>query len=512
MSTKRLSGLLAALFALAFGFAASAADDAPSPYDVPVRVCPDRGEASPPSFDRPECEEGKRIFQVDPQGRSLWVEARLDIAASDAPADAPMGIYLAAKASSEMWLNGVRLGLNGRPSRRAADERIGKMDAVFYAPRDLIRDGENEIAIKMSSHHGLLRLAYPTHSLGAAPYQRPDKVILSAYAPSILTFGAFLAGAFYFGAAAARAEERLPPALLATASTFAGLQLLAEVARGAFSYPYTMHDVRLLAIVVFSCGVGLALCAYVIVRARPQHAPALFVASLAAAGAAALAAPGFDSKAMLGFLATAVAAFGVAAWRTIRPDEQGRRWAAAPWVALSFAGLIAVALLRPTKFLDANFFFAFAGLLLLLFVLEARALADERAARLTEAARAARLEEALADADRGDAPQRLTLKDGGASVFASPEEIIACSGAGDYVDVRMTGARNILHAGTLGELERSLPSSFLRVHRSHLVNANFVRGLRRASSGAGSLDVAEGDPLPVSRRIMPKVRASLAET
>ncbi len=509
MSMKRILGILAPFFLVAV--ASAEPRGAGSPYDVPVRICPDLGEAAPPSFDGPECETDKKIYQVDPQGRSLWVQARVEIGADSAPPDVPVGIYFAAKASSEMWLNGVRLGANGRPSADPAKERIGRMDSVFYAPRGLIRDGDNDIDIRISSHHGLIRLAYPTHGLAIASYQRPDQVILSAYAPSILTFGAFLAGAFYFGAAAAKAEKKLPAALLAAASALAGLQLLAEAARGAFSYPYPLHDARLIAIVVASGGVGAALCAYVFARARVKFAPAFYAMTLAAATAAALAAPGFDAKALLAFLTAAAAACVAAAWRALRPQDDDAHWPAAPWVAASFAALIAVALLRPTDFLDANFYFAFAGMLLFLFVLEARALANERAARRDEAARAERLEEALAAAERRKTPQRLALKDGGASVFASPDEIIACSGAGDYVEVRMIGARRILHAGTLSDLERTLPSSFLRVHRSHLVNVDFIRGLSRASSGAGSLAVAEGDPLPVSRRIMPQVRASLAE-
>ncbi len=67
----------------------------------------------------------------------------------------------------------------------------------------------------------------------------------------------------------------------------------------------------------------------------------------------------------------------------------------------------------------------------------------------------------------------------------------------------------MLHNATLNELEESLPPTFLRVHRSHIVNTAHVRTLKREASGVGALVLSDGSEAPVSRRVMPKVRVAL---
>jgi hypothetical protein len=68
--------------------------------------------------------------------------------------------------------------------------------------------------------------------------------------------------------------------------------------------------------------------------------------------------------------------------------------------------------------------------------------------------------------------------------------------AGDYVGVHY---------------EASLPAAFLRVHRSHIVNTSFVSALERDASGVGRRILPNGLDLPMSRRILPKVRSALTE-
>lgn len=65
-------------------------------------------------------------------------------------------------------------------------------------------------------------------------------------------------------------------------------------------------------------------------------------------------------------------------------------------------------------------------------------------------------------------------------------------------------------AGSLSEMEDTLPATFLRVHRSHLINVMFVKSLNREPSGTGTLTLVEGSDIPVSRRVMPSVRQALA--
>lgn len=88
--------------------------------------------------------------------------------------------------------------------------------------------------------------------------------------------------------------------------------------------------------------------------------------------------------------------------------------------------------------------------------------------------------------------------------------VACCKGAGDYVEIIRRDGGVHLHAARLGDLEDQFPASFLRVHRSYLVNTAIVKSLKRESSGVGVLMLDNGDEVPVSRRIMAKVRSALA--
>ena len=86
-----------------------------------------------------------------------------------------------------------------------------------------------------------------------------------------------------------------------------------------------------------------------------------------------------------------------------------------------------------------------------------------------------------------------------------------CSGAGDYVELCLQDGKSLLHQSTLNELESELPAEFVRVHRSHIVNTSQIGSLSREPSGVGRLLMANGATVPVSRRIMPKVRDALVD-
>jgi DNA-binding LytR/AlgR family response regulator len=58
-------------------------------------------------------------------------------------------------------------------------------------------------------------------------------------------------------------------------------------------------------------------------------------------------------------------------------------------------------------------------------------------------------------------------------------------------------------------LEHTLPAQFLRVHRSHLVNLNAVRGLRVDAGGRRFLQLETGSEVAVGRRFLARLREAL---
>ncbi|MEO1311780.1 MAG: LytTR family DNA-binding domain-containing protein [Pseudomonadota bacterium] len=468
-----------------------------------ARVCPvDDDTAPPPDFDAEGCED---VYwrSIDPQGRALWVRLGFDLGDGFSAPEAPLGLFVLAKASSAAQLNGRSLGRNGRPSADPADEIAGRMDHVYFIPESALRPGENEVVLKLSAHHGLLKLGYPVHWIAIAEYADPIDAGLRRYWPSLLPLGALLAGALYFGAMAARGEDRIGSFLLALLSLAAAGQLAAEVARGVVPYPYPAHDVRLLAILGFSAAFGTMLAALILRRFMARRliwglaAIALLTMSLV------LISPGFDAKSTNAALAPTVASIGVVAWAALRR---------APRALSHLAGLglfLALILFAPGRFLDAHAFYAASGLILFLFVQQAGALADERTRRRGEEARALRLEQALAEAEAADSAPRIAVKSTGGAEFVAVGDICWCKAAGDYVELRLADGRTLLHSSGLSAMEDELPPGFLRVHRSFLVNTARLRSLKREPSGVGVLTMANGETVPVSRRIMPSVRSAL---
>ncbi len=472
-----------------------------------VITCPAHvGESAPPDFSSSACRKTS-FWAIDPQHATLWLEASINVTPALLDQSAPLGLYVSGKFSSTVWLNGQRIGGNGKPGTDASSEIPGKMDAVLPIPDKALHVGVNQIVMHVSGHSGFLQLGTPMQALAIGTYADPTDNALRAYWPSLITFGIFLLGVLYFGVASLRGSDRNGSLLLCLISLFAAGQLLAEVSRGLYPYRYPFHDVRLVVIVACSLGFGLSLTAHVTRKFRlPRPSLAFSAVALVTMGAVLLV-DAYDGKALLAMLCPVVfSALGTAYWW----------WKRKPGAALYCVALTLFAALTFVlggQFLDAAFFFLVAALLLFLFAQQATALAREQHLSVALASRARQLEAALDQARTREQPpsqtQTIKVVDTGRIELVSTDKITHCSGAGDYVELYFADGSKRLHSGSLNEMEAELPSAFLRVHRSHIVNTAFVASLKRESSGVGRLCMSTGEIVPVSRRIMPTVRRTI---
>ncbi|ESQ75337.1 LytTR family DNA-binding domain-containing protein [Asticcacaulis sp. AC402] len=456
-----------------------------------ISVCPSR-------FETTQCVKTS-IAELDPQGRDLWVHARVSMTSEQGP----LGLFVLAKASSEAWVNGVRIGTNGVPGASRALEKPGRMDVVFAIPDGLLHAGDNDIVLRLSSFHGMLHLSQPVHQLFIAPYRDPQDTILRLYWPSLVTFGVLLAGAFFFAASAISAVNRRDPLLLSLMSLFAAGQLFTEVYRGLAPYDYPVQDVRLIAITACSIAFGLTLAALIVSRFVERHALAVYAAIAALILAPAVFMPGFDGKATVSLLAAAVGCAAIAGRAAFNRDMAGK---------FSFAALVVFAgsiLVFPNLFLDVLFFYEVAALLLVFFAARAVTFERQRRDHEREQIRAHDLEVALAGATLPQTPAVIRVNGAGTINIVNASDITLCKGADDYVELHMADGRKILHNGAMSDLEMELPVGFLRVHRSYIVNSRVIETLKREVSGVGILTLSNGAQVPVSRRIMPKVRSAL---
>lgn len=470
-----------------------------------VITCPaQQAETAPPDFSAPGCRTEK-IPTVDPQHGTLWLRATVAVPRSMLEQSPPLGLFISGKAASTAWVNGRLIGSNGRPGAGRRSETPGRMDAVIPIPSGLLHAGANEIALQLSGVSGFLRLDSPMQALMIGTYANPTDLILRAYWPSLGTFGIFLLGALYFGVGTFRGGDRAGAALLCLISLFAAGQLLAEASRGLLAYRYPFHDLRLVLIVLCSLGFGLCLTAHVIRRFQPRRPWLSFAVVVLVTVAGVVLTASYDGKALLAMLCPVLScALGTACWS----------WKHKPGAAVYCVALVvfgALSLFLGGKFLDVAFFYLVAALLLFLFAQQAAVLAREQKLGIALASHARQLEAAL---DQARTPKQLPsqtirIVDTGRIELVSTDQITHCSGAGDYVELAFADGSKRLHNGSLNEMERELPSAFLRVHRSHIVNTAFVESLRRESSGVGQLRISTGAVVPVSRRIMPMVRRTI---
>lgn len=422
---------------------------------------------------------------IDPQGRALWLRSVM----ARPQGREPVALYVVGVASSEVWLNGERLGANGQPGSSAATEIAGRYEAAFPIPDSLWRATGNEVVVRMSSFHGQVRLDSPVAGLVVAPWPWPSRTPVLAAA--FIAAGCLFAAAFGFGVihSLRRTSSSL---MLAGLAGVAGLQAVLESLRVLAPYIYPVHGWRLVGIWVLGAAFAVLLVSWMVSRFWPQARRPVLGLTVAAVAATVLA-EGFDAKTwlalMIGLGASAVVA-AVAVWRR----QPGAR------LALAYFGLfIAVGVAFPGWLVDLSYFVFAAGLVLPLLMIEVVRLGRD------DQAREAVLTHAAAR------PDCLTVASSRRVERVPFADIVAVVGADDYVELRLVGGRRLLHSTRLDRLEAELPEAFLRVHRSVIANLDQARGLER-DGGRGRLLMNEGEPLPISRNRLAAVREALDDS
>lgn len=132
----------------------------------------------------------------------------------------------------------------------------------------------------------------------------------------------------------------------------------------------------------------------------------------------------------------------------------------------------------------------------------------ERLRRTPAAESRARLEALLARLEAGGAVPRIASRSGGVVRFFDPRRIPRFHARGKVVVFTCDG-REHLSDDSLDRLEERLaPLGFVRVHRSELVNLEFVAALHTEGRTA-TLTLTTGERVPVSRRRLPGLRRAL---
>ncbi len=101
---------------------------------------------------------------------------------------------------------------------------------------------------------------------------------------------------------------------------------------------------------------------------------------------------------------------------------------------------------------------------------------------------------------------RLFVRSGGAVIPIGVSGVSWFEARGDYVAAHVGSVKHLLHLSLNRLGERLEPARFVRIHRTHIVNLDFVRAFRRDAKGHMIAELADGTSLAVSRAKAVEVR------
>lgn len=430
--------------------------------------------------------ERRPTQEADSQQRMVWIRAHFTAGPQHLD-DRPLAVHVGALAAYELFWNGRLVGRSGSPGASPSAERQGGIEGHFAIPPDLLRPGENLLAIRLSSFHLPMRVKHSLLHVAVGDLQSGSTEALRTYVAAIAAAGVLLLGGAYFGFAFRADRSDRGALLLALLSLALLAQLALEVCRAFIDYPYGLHLWRMGAIFVFASLFGLLLVAYVRQQFRRTGGKWLIWAALLWCPAAFLLFSGFDQKIYAVILGSAAAASVAVAPAALKGSR-------AALLTLAGAAAMALPLVGAfPAFLDQDFY-VIAGALIAGLCLH-RALARP-VKPVVEAG----------PVNAGSEDVRVPLLSARGVELCDPRDFLMIKGADDYAEILLAGGQTRLHRGRLSELEARLPADFLRIHRSYIVN---MRRAIELISAAGSLRIRleEGASAPVSRSYSRSVRA-----
>jgi hypothetical protein len=455
-----------------------------------------------PDFSQPNCVPIK-FRDIDPQSSELWLHTEIPNETIFALSKKPLGLYLMGKAASVIYLNGVIIGNNGQPNSGAKKEAVGTMDHVFYVPRALLRAQKNELVIHLSGHNGYVDLSYPMHFIGLATYGDSKRFVQSHSTLGLIFVGMFVLSSLYYGSLALRSENKGNPTLLFLMSFFAGSQLAVEISRGLVNYEYPTHDLRLISVCLLALGFGLSLLTLLSIKFADTHKLHWIYAGALLTCVIVLMFPGFDIKTNLAIVVPILVSFVLIIVNLKRQFS---------WHALKYLAVLSVFLftviLTFRYFHELVFYFLVAMLLAYLFIQQASEYSMELESAQAEKTLRAKLEFKLEQMQQQQKSETLNIHSAGKIEKITTQDIFYCQASGDYVEIYLQ-SRELLYSGSLKSIAEQLPTTFVRVHRSYVVNIDKVVSMKRDGEN-GYLVLSNDAQIPVSRRMMPQVRETFS--
>ena len=107
-----------------------------------------------------------------------------------------------------------------------------------------------------------------------------------------------------------------------------------------------------------------------------------------------------------------------------------------------------------------------------------------------------------------DESDRLAIRCSGKITLLIFSEILWIKGAGNYIEIK-AGPKTHLLRQTLGSMTEQLPSIFVRISKSQIVNIQWIRELKAKSHGDSVITLHDGTQLTVTRSYRQALRERL---
>lgn len=93
----------------------------------------------------------------------------------------------------------------------------------------------------------------------------------------------------------------------------------------------------------------------------------------------------------------------------------------------------------------------------------------------------------------------LVVKNQGNRVFVKVSDIEFIQGAGDYSEIHCVGGEIHLHTKSMDKLSAILPESFIRIHKSYIVDKSIIKEVKVYGGGKYGAILNSTNELPISR-------------
>lgn len=303
-----------------------------------------------------------------------WLRASVTLPPAFLNGTTPLAVHVAGGFSTEIYWNGVLLGKNGLVGETKETEVPGKIDAKVFLPIKLIRNDENQLAIRFSSK---ALEAFPGRArldVMIGSFEDDSDIRFMNYLPALLMIGAITACGIYFSVIFLINKKDKSALWLAFMFFSVSLQFGAEILRGIFSYPYPYHALRLFLILLFALTSGIFLNLFVVTifnltKLAKRILPLGLLVSL-------ILIPLLNNidnatySASLVFISIALG-FSIYAWFRKHPY--------APYLSIGFIFFCGSFLVGVTDFLDGTYYYAMTVLAIVLFTVQAVAFENARA-------------------------------------------------------------------------------------------------------------------------------------